>query len=99
MVEIGAEVTGGDKMTNEYLIITGYVSFYLLVIFIGGLFSMGTVEEVPVDDINVFDGMSQFLSNPFTDMPPMLAVLFYIFVLSPMILTASMLGLNFLRGR
>jgi len=72
---------------------------YLLIIFIAGLMQVPTLESAGVDDVNVLDGMKEFLTNPFSDASPIVSILFYIFVLSPMILTIGLIVANTVTGR
>ena len=98
VIETGA--IGENKMVEtEYLVISGYISFYLLVIFIGGLLSMPMVDSPSTEDISVFDGIDAFVSNPFQNTNSVTTILFFIFLISPMVITASMIGLNYVRGR
>jgi len=84
----------------EYKFIAGYMTLYLVIIFLGGLMNVPTLEATTSpDDINILTGIKEFIVNPFTDSPAIVSTLFYIFILSPVIVTIVLISINTARGR
>ena len=94
----------------EYKLIGGYMVFYVFFIFLIGLTGGVSLSddvsspETTVSELTETSGISFWstfkagLKNPF-EKGGIVAVLYGFVILSPMILIASMMGLNYVRGR